>query len=203
MSEGEMTPNAWEKEYAKGTPHWAKGEEPSEFAKEFVDELEKREANTVLEIGSGNGRDSIFFAKKGFKVSAVDVSLSAVELAKSNIEKKKVEVDIREANAESLPFLNGSFDGVFSLSVLHSTNLRNTIPEVYRVLKSRGYAFIYIYGDTQYRDGKVVEKISLDGFIKLLKVTGFIIWDLYTENEEKFDSSGEKHKIFVVRLGKG
>lgn len=198
-----MNPSAWEKEYAKGTPHWAKDKEPSEFAKEFAVELEKKEAKTVLEIGSGNGRDSIFFAKKGFKVSAVDVSPSAVELAKSNMEKTKVDVNIQEANAESLPFSNSEFDGVFSLSVLHSTNLRSTLPEVYRVLKSKGYAFIYIYGSTQHKDGGIDEKISLDNYIKLLKTTGFIVWDLYTEEEEKFDSLGEKHKIFVARLGKG
>jgi len=199
----EMNPTKWEAEYAKGTPHWAKDMEPSEFAKEFAGEIEKREARTVLEIGSGNGRDSIFFAKKGFKVSAVDVSSSAIELAKSNIEKMKIDVDIQEANAESLPFLNGNFDGVFSLSVLHSTNLKNSIPEVYRVLKSKGYALIYIYSDTQYKGGRVDTKISLDEYIKLLKTSGFIVKDLYTEEEEKFDSLGEKHRIFVVRLGKG
>ena len=200
---GEMTPTKWESEYAKGTPHWAKDMEPSEFAKEFAVELSKREARTVLEIGCGNGRDSIHFAKKGFLSSAIDVSPSAVELAKSNIEDAKVDVNIQEASAESLPFPNSSFDGVFSLSVLHSTNLRNSIPEVYRVLRSKGYAFIHIYADTQLRNGDVNETISLDNYIKLLKTSGFAIQDMYTEEEEKFDSFGEKHKVFVVKLMKG
>lgn len=200
---GDMTPAKWEKEYAGGTPHWAKDMEPSQFAQDFATELQERKARTVLEIGAGNGRDSIFFAKKGFLVSAVDISPSAVELAKGNIESAGVDVNIQEGNAESLQFTNGGFDGVFSLSVLHSSNLYNSVPEVYRVLRHGGIVLVHIYSDTQYRDGRVNETIDLDHYIKLLKTSGFSIEDLYTEDEEKFDSFGEKHHIIVVKLRKG
>lgn len=198
-----MTPGKWEKEYSEGTPHWAKDMEPSVFAKDFYKKLEEVGARTVLEVGCGNGRDSIFFAKKGLNVSAIDVSPSAVELAKSNIEKAKVTVDLQEANAEGIPYPNGYFDGVFSLSVLHSSNLFRTIPEVYRVLKSKGRALIHIYGDAKRSGEQPDVTISVDDYIKLLKASGFAIEDFYTEEDNKKDSTGETHKVYVVSLRKG
>jgi len=197
-----MTPSKWEAEYAKGTPHWAEDMNPSEFAQNFVGEVKRRKLKSVLEVGCGNGRDSIFFAKSGLDVTAIDVAPSAVELAESNIKKAKVEVDIRVANAEKLPFSANKFDSIFSLSVLHATDLRKSMSEVYNVLKYRGYAFIYIYGDTQFASGERKVVIEVDDYIELLKSVGFMIENFYTEEEEKFDEYGEKHRLLVAFLGK-
>lgn len=198
-----MTPTKWEAEYAEGTPHWAKDMTPSDFAKDFVKELKERKLNNILEIGAGNGRDSIFFAKEGFTVTAVDVAPSAVKLIQENVDKTKVDVTVELANANYLQFPSEAFGAVFSLSVLHSTMLDKSLPEVYRVLKHGGYALIYIYGDTQFKSGESKEIISVDRYLKLLKSIGFVIWDFYSEEEEKFDSYGERHKLLVAFLGKG
>lgn len=197
-----LTPKDWEKEYSGGTPHWAEDKAPSEFIQDFVMELKKRRAMSVLEIGCGNGRDSIFLARAGFEVTAVDVAPSAIELAESNIRKAKVKVRTQVANAEKLPFKNNEFSAVYSLSVLHATDLAKSLPEVHRVLEPDAYAFIYIYGDTQYADGKVEEIISIDSYIQLLESTGFTIVNFYSEDEEKFDESGEKHKLLIAFLEK-
>lgn len=202
MSDG-MTPSKWEAEYSEGTPHWAKDMAPTEFAKDFAKELERRKLTTVLEIGCGNGRDSIYFAKKGLKVTAVDVAPSAVKLAQENVEKAKVNVDVQIANAEHLQFPSDSFGAVYSLSVLHATRLGKSLEEVYRVLRRGGFAFIYIYGDTQTKTGIQRDGIGVDKYITALKFLGFTIWDFYTEQEDKYDQYGEKHKLFVAKLGKG
>ena len=197
-----LTPSQWEKEYSEGTPHWAKDMNPSEFAQDFAKELKRRKLEDILEIGCGNGRDSIFFAKSGFNVKAIDVAPSAIELAESNIKKAKVFVDTQLANANDLLFPTRSIDAVFSLSVLHSSNLDLSIPEIYRVLGHGGYAFIYIYGDTQFADGKTKQIIDTDKYIILLQNTGFKIIDFYTEQEDKYDEFGEKHKLLVAMLEK-
>ncbi len=197
-----LTPKEWEKEYSKEIPHWAEDKNPSKFAQEFVEEVKRRKLQNVLEIGCGNGRDSIFFAHSGLEPTAIDVAPSAVELAEGNIKDAEVEVRIQVANAEDLPFADNEFDCIFSLSVLHATNLVKSLSEVYRVLKSEGYAFIYIYGDTQYSNGKIEKTIDLDKYLQLLKFVGFVILDFYTEQEEDFDEYGEKHKLYVAYLGK-
>jgi len=101
-----------------------------------------------------------------------------------------------------LPYPSRSIDAVFSLSVLHASSLGSSIPEIYRVLGIEGYAFIYIYGDTKFADGKIQKIIGVDEYIKLIRDTGFKIVDFYTEEEEKYDEFGEKHKLIIAFLEK-
>jgi len=198
-----MTPNDWKAEYSKGVPHWAEDMKPSLFAKDFAKLMKEYAVKSVLEVGCGNGRDSIHFAKSGFRAASIDVVPKAVELAKANAKKAKVDVNIRVASVEKLPFDDASFDAVFTLSVLHSTNLKKSLPEVHRVIKAGGIAFIYIYGDTQFEDGKPTEdKIKFGDYIQGLKEMGFKILDSYINNEKEYDEFGEKHRIFVVSLEK-
>lgn len=198
-----MTPSDWKAEYKKGKPHWAKSLEPSIFAKEFVEIMKEHQARSILELGCGNGRDSILFAKSGFEVTSVDIVPKAVELAKANAEKARVEIDFKVANAEKLPFDDTSFGAIFTLSVLHSTDLGKSLPEVARILQLDGIAFIYIYGDTQFKDGRPKEDtIRFTDYLQTLKTTGFKILKSYTEQQSEFDEFGEKHRIFVVTLQK-
>ena len=196
-----MTPSDWKAEYKKGIPHWAKDMTPSVFAKEFVKLMKEHGVDSILEIGCGNGRDSILFAKSGFKATSIDIVPKAVELAKSNAEKAKVGIEFKVANVEKLPFEDSSFGAVFTLSVLHSTNLKKSLPEVARVLELNGVVFIYIYGDTQFENGKPKEDtIKFNDYLQTLRNEGFKVLKSYIEQEDKFDDFGEKHRIFVVLL---
>ena len=198
-----MTPADWKAEYKKGVPHWAEDMNPSVFAKDFVKLMKEYKVDSVLEVGCGNGRDSIHFVKSGFKTTSIDIVPKAVELAKGNAEKAKIDIEIKVANVEKLPFDDSSFGAVFTLSVLHSTNLKKSLPEVRRVLKTGGIAFIYIYGDTQYEDDKPTEDtIKWSDYLRDLKALGFKVLESYTDNEKEFDKFGEKHRIFVVTLRK-
>jgi len=198
-----MTPRDWEEAYSENPPHWAVDLTPSLFAQEFTDELTDRVFfKSLLEIGCGNGRDSIFFARGGLDVTAIDVAPSAIKLAQENAEKAEVSINFKVANAEKLPFDDGQFESVFSLSVLHATDLQKSMPEVNRVLKKDGLAFVYIYGDTQFADGKRDEVITEDGYLELAKGLNFTVLDIYTEQEKNFDEFGEKHLIIVSLLKK-
>jgi len=195
-----MTPRDWEAAYSDDPPHWAVDMDPSLFAQEFIKELEERKLPSVLEIGCGNGRDSIFFARAKLKVTAIDVAPSAIKLAKENAKEAEVPVDFMVANAEELPFNDEEFGSVFSLSVLHASDLMKSIPEVHRVLMPSGVAFIYLYADTQLVDGSREEYTTMEAFTTLVKEVGFSIVDIYSEQEENFDEFGEKHKILVALL---
>ena len=65
----------WDAFYSSNLP--LELEEPSPFAKSVVHWLP---ANThVIDVGCGNGRDSIFFLNNGFGVTALDGSSSAIQ----------------------------------------------------------------------------------------------------------------------------
>jgi len=192
------TPADWEKEYEGDLPHWATDLNPSQFAQDFVEQMQKSNCHKVLEIGCGNGRDSIFFAEAGFNVNAVDITPKAIEIAKGNAQNAKVNIDFRVANSEKLPFSNNDFDAVYTLSVLHSTDLQKSIKELSRVLKSGGLSFIYIYADAKNISGKDEQVIDLNSFIELLKSNKLTMLDLYTETEDEYDQYGDIHRIFVA-----
>ena len=199
-----MKPRDWEEAYSGEPPHWAIDLTPSLFAQEFLQETRERVyMESLLEVGCGNGRDSILFARSGLNVSAIDVAPSAIKLAKENAKEAEVDVDFKVSNAEKLPFDDGQFESVFSLSVLHATDLQKSIPEVHRVLIDKGLAFIYIYGDTQFADGKREIVTTVDEYLELVKAAGFTVLDFYSEQEDSFDEFGEKHLIIVSLLQKG
>ena len=57
------------------------GEEPSSFAILCFSDVRANNVKSVLEIGAGHGRDTVFFASKGLSVDALDYySITAIEI---------------------------------------------------------------------------------------------------------------------------
>src|SRR3954466_5352534 len=68
----------------------------------------------VLDVGCGAGTDLMRFARGGAIVTGVDLSSSAIDLARQNFEQQGVAADLREADGEALPFADETFDFVFA-----------------------------------------------------------------------------------------
>jgi SAM-dependent methyltransferase len=69
------------------------GEEASILARKALPFLQEYRCKSILELGCGQGRDAIFFAKKGFDVRALDCSEVATSqlkeaVARSSLEKR-------------------------------------------------------------------------------------------------------------------
>lgn len=100
----------------------------------------------VLDVGCGAGTDLVRFAKGGALVSGVDISPSAVGLARQNFSQQGLEADLREADGEHLPYADGTFDLVFAHGVVQYTpNSRALVEECRRVLKPGGDAIFQVY----------------------------------------------------------
>jgi len=132
-------------------------------SKSYFDEIERRRygwhyhladyfarmqnsAGRLLEIGCGIGVDSIQLAKCGFDVTAVDLSETAIEVAREYARYRGQYIDFQVGNSEGLNFDDESFDAVYSFGVLHHTpNINAAISEVRRVLRPGGTADIMLY----------------------------------------------------------
>ncbi len=100
----------------------------------------------VLEIGCGTGVHARLLAAAGAHVTAVDLTPTAVDLTKRRLELAGLDADVREADAESLPFANGSFDFVWSWGVIHhSESTDRAIAEIARVLRPGGRLALMVY----------------------------------------------------------
>lgn len=200
-------PNFWKKQYSKDLPHWMESNEPSKLADRFLELIPKK--SRVLEIGVGNGRDSIYFSKKGHSVVGIDIAERPVQEAKKAASKEKQDIIFLQMDAEDLKFHNDFFDGVYTLSVLHSTDVFKSFKEVSRVLKEGGIFLAFMYLGTEDLDGNTLagnhEKLS--SIIVATEVNNFSIADLYVNMEEdKVDDEHDEphtHKVLVIILEKG
>jgi len=100
----------------------------------------------VLEIGCGTGVHARLIAEAGAHLTAVDLTPTAVELTKRRLAHARVDADVREADAESLPFADASFDFVWSWGVIHhSEHTERVITEIARVLRPGGRLALMVY----------------------------------------------------------
>jgi len=98
-------------------------------------EFEKWRGKRVLEIGCGIGTDTINFARAGANVTAVDLSVESLKLAKKRAEVFGLSdrIDFHEVNAERLSetIPAARYDLVYSFGVIHhSPKPENIISEI-------------------------------------------------------------------------
>jgi SAM-dependent methyltransferase len=107
---------------------------PTIFATQVVKYLPK--TGRLLDLGAGQGQDSLYFADRGYRVVATDFSEFALSrITDSRIQKQLVDL------SHPLPFSPGSFDVVYSHLALHYFNLKRTqnlFDEIYQILKPNG-----------------------------------------------------------------
>jgi 2-polyprenyl-3-methyl-5-hydroxy-6-metoxy-1,4-benzoquinol methylase len=74
---------------------------------------------TVLELGCGDGVNAVFMASRGCEVTAVDVSATALELAREKQRSAGVEVELIEGDVFELGPARAPFEFVFDRGMLH------------------------------------------------------------------------------------
>ena len=104
----------WDREYAdlRVIPSTER-ETPSKALLLFAEILDFGRFKRVLDSGCGNGRNAIYMAKKGCEVHAVDISSTAVSMAKERVKQHGLSDRIHLYNRsmlDAVPFQPGFFD---------------------------------------------------------------------------------------------
>jgi ubiquinone/menaquinone biosynthesis C-methylase UbiE len=159
---------------------------PVPFLVKELPMFRQHRVKNVLDLGCGVGRHSVYLAKNGFDVVGIDISQSALRLAKSWAQKERLtNVALIRGTMTHLPFRDGVFDGVVSISVIvHALKkgIQRTIDETHRILKKNGVLFANFASvkDPRYGTGERVEKNT------------FRIWESFEGNRFK-----ELHHFFT------
>ena len=151
------------------------GLEASEPAKKSLKIFQENNINTIIELGAGLGRDSIYFSINNLSVTSFDYSQSGINIINKKINKDKLKniktkvFDIRQ----KLPFEDNSIDGCFShmlyCMALSNQNLFNLNKEICRILKPDGLNIYTVRNehDGDYKNGihRGEDMYENDGFI--------------------------------------
>ena len=192
------------------------GSEASDPARIAAEIFKKEGKNVILELGGGQGRDTIFFARNGLHMTVLDYSESAVRAIADRAQKSglsgyvtALQHDVRVV----LPFADESMDGCYShmlyCMALTTSELEFLSREVRRVLRPKG---LHIYTVRHTRDSHFGKGIHRGG--DMYEVDGFIVHFFSKEKVERLAEGFEilgideleegelPRKLFLVTLRK-
>jgi SAM-dependent methyltransferase len=126
----------WESSFIDKQTMW--GFEPADSAILTKDFFLAKNVKDILVPGIGYGRNAKIFNDNGIKVTGIEISKTAIDLARQN----GFDSHIFHGSVTDMPFDNNLYDGIFSYALLHLLNDRareKFIKDCYDQLKPNGY----------------------------------------------------------------
>jgi ubiquinone/menaquinone biosynthesis C-methylase UbiE len=106
---------------------------------QLCESLDVRAGQKVLDVAAGNGNVSLAAARRWCDVVATDYVPALLERARERAAADRLVLEFREADAEALPFEDGSFDVVVStFGVMFTPDQDRAAAEMVRVCKPSG-----------------------------------------------------------------
>jgi tellurite methyltransferase len=101
---------------------------PSTFSKFcYFKFIKKTKKKSILDIGCGNGRDSVFFYNKGLKVIGIDKSDVVIKINQSRFPKNKNLLFYKKDISKSKLKKIGKFDFIYLRFFLHAINFKSQL----------------------------------------------------------------------------
>ena len=163
--------NKWDKVYSEQfMTMWYPNEDIIRFCARLIrkrlthDQFDvKKEVDSVLDLGCGNGRHAVYFAREGFRAAGIDVSEHAIAWASDWAQREHLDIDFRVGDIANLPYPDQSFDVVVSHGVLDHVPVeiaQRAVNEVHRVLRPTGlfYCDLRCSDDFEYGVGTEVAR---------------------------------------------
>ena len=180
----------WDQRF-KETPYFY-GKMPNDFVVSSVGYIPKGE---VLCLAEGEGRNSVFLARSGYKVTGVDFSEQALANARKLAQDNKVEVEYQQADLSEYAIGKNRWAGIVSIFCHLPKALRQRIHRnVVEGLQSGGVFVIEAYAPKQLQHGTGGPKdldllMALDDIKQELEGLDFVV----AEETERIIFEGVGH----------
>jgi SAM-dependent methyltransferase len=126
----------WESSFIEKQTMW--GFEPTDSAILTKDFFLDKNLKDILIPGIGYGRNAKVFIDNGINVTGIEISKTAIELAREN----GLDINIFHGSVTDMPFDEKLYDGIFSHALLHLLNKEERekfIQDCFNQLKPDGY----------------------------------------------------------------
>ena len=106
---------------------------------DLCEALDLGAGSKVLDVAAGNGNATLAAARRWCKVTSTDYVPALLERGRERAAAERLTVEFREADAEALPFKDGTFDAVLStFGVMFTPDQDKAAAELLRVCKRGG-----------------------------------------------------------------
>jgi len=188
----------WESRFKNEGAMWEF--EPSDSANIALELFKSNGINDILIPGFGYGRNAKLFLDNGFKVTGIEISKSAIRIAKAN----KLNCEIHHGSVTNMPFDNKKFKGIYCYAVIHLLNKYERLDflrSCYKNLHHGGLMFFIVSTKqmSMYGNGK---RISKDRF-KISNGLNVYFYDsdilkFVAHNEEFFPEILLLHQVWLL-----
>jgi len=123
--------NQYDAKYAGTEYYW--GKKPSPICYKVLEMNQMEKQLSLFDIGCGEGRNAVFFARNGYNVTALDLSVNGVNKTKAYAELIGITINVFEASLLDYR-IDKNYDVLFSSGVLQyiPEEKRKTIIENYQ-----------------------------------------------------------------------
>lgn len=145
----------------------------------FINVVNLKNADVILDVGCNHGSWSIKLAKMGMKVIGIDIISEAIETAKKSAKKESIQIKFKTMKIEDVDFKNGYFNKIISVTVmqhlLDDKIFLKTLKKFQKQLKNDGELILI----ESAANNQITEKLSykrersLSTHINLCKEAGF------------------------------
>lgn len=153
----------WEEVFAEEPDLY--GAEPSVPARKTASLFAQAEGTRLLELGGGQGRDTLYFAGQGFRVHVLDYAANGLEAIRARAEAAGLSSRVATVCHDirlPLPFGDNAFDGCYShmlyCMALTTAELMALSREVLRVLKPGGHHVFTVRNTSDAHFGKGIHR---------------------------------------------
>lgn len=148
----------WDEKYNK--KQFIYGKVPAKFLSENVNYLKSK--GKVLDLGMGEGRNAIFLAQKGFKVTGIDISSVAISKAHQLAKEMGTSIQAISASLDNYDFPKESFDAIICFYYVN----KNLLHKMKEWLKPNGVIVFEAYTLEQKNSEPSLKNEAQTSFVK-------------------------------------
>lgn len=186
----------YEKLYEEEDYYW--GKEPADFLEHIITLKPPRHGMKILDIGCGEGKDAVYMAKKGYTVTAFDLTESGIEKTKRLAKEFGVRINAYIDDINTFE-TNDRFDIIYSsgtLQYLKENNIRPFFEKIRKLTNPHGINYFNVFVEKPFLapapDWDKEEKYWKTGDL----FSWYTDWKIYYIDEKIFECSSSNTPHF-------